>query len=182
MKIAIGSTNEIKVKAVEEAIRNYPDLQLAEVFSFSVPSGVSKQPLTLEETIQGARNRAAHAFTKCEGCKYSLGIESGISPAFGAQTGFVHICVCMIYNGSDYHMGLSTGFEIPPSILDLMVEDKMDLSEACFHSGITANPSVGHAEGLIGILTKGRLCRKEYTKQAIISAFVQIENYSWYAK
>ena len=41
---------------------------------------------------------------------------------------------------------------------------------------ITKKRKIGSGEGLIGILTKGRVSRKDYTKQAIRMAMVQIEN------
>jgi non-canonical (house-cleaning) NTP pyrophosphatase len=35
---------------------------------------------------------------------------------------------------------------------------------------------LGSAEGIIGVLTKGRLTRKEYVKQAITMALINLEN------
>lgn len=137
---------------------------------------------SLEETILGAKNRAKNAFGLCDPCSFSIGIESGLCKAVGTRSGFLHVCACCIYDGVHNYTGLSTGFEIPPLILDLMISQKMDLSQASFLCGITNNLNIGAAEGLIGILTKGRMDRKEYTKQCVITAFIQLENNHWYTQ
>jgi inosine/xanthosine triphosphatase len=180
MIIAVGTTNIIKIQAVEEVIKNYPQLATANVYSFSVPSEIAEQPLSLEEIILGAKNRARNAYAACTSCNYSFGIESGLLEASGTQTGFLEACICCIYDGNDYHIGLSCGFEIPPHILALVLDKNRDLSQACYESGITTNAKLGAAEGLIGILTKGRINRKEYTKQCVITALIQLENALWY--
>lgn len=180
MIIAIGTTNVIKVQAVEEVLVDYPTLAHAKLISVSVPSGISEQPLSLEEIIKGAKNRAKNAYDACSTCDYSFGIESGLFEAVGAQTGYLEACICCIYDGADTYLGLSCGFEVPPQILQLVLEKDRDLSQACHESGITKNPKLGSAEGLIGILSKGRVTRKEYTKQCIVTALIQLENEALY--
>ena len=181
MIIAIGSTNQAKVQALAEVIREYPILATAQIIPLSTPSKVSDQPLSLTETIEGAKNRAWGAFHACSGCTYGFGIESGMIEASGTQTGFFCVTVCSIYNGSDFHMGMSTGFEVPSPILKLMLEQKMDMTQACLEVGISQNTLLGAEEGLIGILTSGRIDRKDYTKECIITALVQLEHARWFA-
>ncbi len=180
MIIAIGTTNAIKIQAVEEVIRNYPQLAKAKVETFSVPSGIAEQPLSLEEIITGAKNRAKNAYDACGSCDYSFGIESGLFEANGTQTGFLEASICCIYDGVNSHIGLSCGFEIPPHILALVLDKNRDLAQACYEAGVTANSKLGAAEGLIGILTKGRINRKDNTKQCVTTALIQLENAAWY--
>lgn len=175
MKIAIGSTNPVKVQALEEALQGSHLFPKSQVHSCNVPSGISPQPMSLEETIQGAKNRAKNAFGSSSP-HLAFGIESGLCQAPGTKSGYLEACVCCIYNGTHYHTGLSCGFEVPPQLLTLILEHKMELAQACFHSGVSSNPNLGAAEGLIGLLTKGRITRKEYTKQAILMALLQLEN------
>ena len=66
MKINVGSTNQIKVDAVKEKILEYDFLKNAEITGIEVSSEVSDQPKTLEETIQGAMNRAKNSFQNCD--------------------------------------------------------------------------------------------------------------------
>lgn len=181
MTIAIGSTNKSKVQALGEVLRDYPSLAAANLVPVSVPSEVADQPLSMEETIRGAKNRAKNAFAACDACQFSFGIESGLMQAPGTQTGFFEGSICAIYDGEEYRIGVSCGFEVPPQILDLVLNKKMDLGQACYHFGITNNSSLGTSEGLIGILTKGRIDRKENTKQCIIAALVQLENANLYS-
>lgn len=182
MNVALGTTNSIKIQAVEEVIENYSQFANANVYSFSVPSEINEQPLSLEETILGAKNRAKNAYAACNSCNYSFGIESGLFEANGTQTGFLEACICCIYDGANYCTGMSCGFEIPPNILALVLDKNRDLGQACYESGITTNSKLGSAEGLIGILSKGRIDRKEYTKQCIITALIQLENALWYPR
>ena len=180
MILGVGTTNVIKIQAVEEVIKEYPQLAQAKIFSVAVPSEIAEQPLSLEEIITGAKNRARNAFNATHACTYGIGIESGLFKANGVQTGFFEACICCIHDGINYHLGLSCGFEIPPHILKLVLDKNRDLSQACYEAGITTNSKLGAAEGLIGILTKGRINRKEYTKQCIITALLQLENNSLY--
>jgi inosine/xanthosine triphosphatase len=176
MILAVGSSNRVKIEALEELIGEYPVLAASRVVSHEVSSDVSDQPLSLEETIRGAKTRAEKAFAATDGCRYAFGIESGLFEAPGSQSGFLEATVCAIYDGVQHAIGLSCGFEIPPSLLHLILHQKMDLNQACFHSGISTNPKLGASEGFIGLLTKGRLDRKKYTKQSITTALIQLEN------
>lgn len=180
MIVAIGSTNIIKIQAVEEVLNTYAQFVDAEIHAFSVSSEVAEQPLSLEEIITGAKNRAKNSYSSCAGCHYSFGIESGLFEAPGTQTGFLEACICCIYDSNTYYTGLSCGFEVPAPILKIILNKKSDLNQACNEAGITTNAQLGSAEGIIGILTKGRVNRKEYTKQCIITALIQVENASWY--
>lgn len=179
MFIAIGSTNEAKVLAVKEVISEFPSFKL-ETLSFDVPSDVSPQPLSLKETIQGAKTRAKNAFVECQRCKYSFGIESGLMEASETATGFLHVSVCSIFDGEKYYTGLSTGFELPPQILKLVLNKKLDLTQACLQSGISQNAKIGSTIGLIGVLSKGRVDRKQYSKECVHTAILQLENAEWY--
>lgn len=182
MIIAVGSTNEAKVFAVKEIVGSSPFFARVQVASIATNSDVSDQPLSLQETIQGAKNRAKSAFKKCEACSYSFGIESGLMKTSDVSTGFLHISVCCIYDGENYYTGLSTGFELPPQILELILTKKMDLGQACLYAGVSNNEKIGSTEGFIGVLTKGKVDRKEYSKQCITTAILQLENAEWYVR
>lgn len=174
MKLVIGSKNPAKVRAVKEIIQEYPSLTGSLVLPFNVSSGVADQPLSLEETIAGAKNRARKAFWECD---YSFGLESGLMAVVGSKTGYFDVCVCAIYDGQDYHLGLSSAWEFPnPAITKSMIEEGLDMSQAINQHGLTNNPKIGEEQGAIGLLTKGRLTRQEYTKQAIRMALIHIEN------
>jgi inosine/xanthosine triphosphatase len=173
MKINIGSKNKAKVEAVAEIFKEYPHLANATVISLEASSGISDQPKSLEETIQGAMNRAKGAWSDCD---YSIGLESGLMEVSLSKTGHMDVCACVIYDGKEFHLGLSSVWEFPDKkILDSILNEGLDMSQAINKAGLTKNPGIGSEEGAIGILTKGRLNRKEYTKQALRTALIHLE-------
>jgi len=171
MKIIVGSKNKAKVEAVAEIIQEYPHLAEATVEGVDAKSGVSEQPTSLDESIRGAMNRARSAFKECD---YSIGIESGLMKVPETKTGYMDVCACAIYDGKEFHLGLSSGWEYP-KIFDLVLGEGLDISEAVNRAGLTNNPGIGAEEGAIGIVTKGRLNRKEYTKQGLRMAFIHLD-------
>ncbi|KKU82819.1 MAG: hypothetical protein UY09_C0004G0010 [Parcubacteria group bacterium GW2011_GWA2_47_8] len=172
MNINVGSTNRIKIEAVREIIQDYPHLKDATVHGIDAPSSVADQPKSLEETIQGAMNRARGAF---KNCTYSFGLESGLMSVPKTKTGFMDVTVCAIYDGTEFYLGLSSAWEAPKEIVKYMVEEGLNMNDAAFKAGYTTNKTVGSAEGLVGIMTKGRLTRKAYTKEAIRTALIHLE-------
>jgi inosine/xanthosine triphosphatase len=172
MKINVGSTNQVKVEAVSEVVKEYEFLSEAKVLGIEVNSKISDQPKSLDETILGAMNRAKEAYTNCE---YSIGIESGIKKIPFTKTGYMEFSVCAIYDGKEHHLGLSPAFECPKEIVDVMFKENLNLSQACYKLGYTKNKNLGKSEGIIGILTKWRVTRKDYTKQAIFMAMIHID-------
>ncbi len=170
MKIIVGSTNPQKVNAVKEMISHYDFLSGAEVDGVSVDSGVSDQPQSIEETVQGAVNRAKAAFQDCD---YSFGIESGLIAV--PHTEIMELCAVAVFDGSNVKIGLSSAFEPPLKVVELMNQG-MNMQDASFHSGVTDNPEIGSAGGLISILTRNRLDRLSYTKQAVLMALIHVEN------
>ncbi|MBT2690521.1 DUF84 family protein [Bacillus sp. ISL-47] len=73
MKIIIGSKNPAKIMAVQTAFSDYE----AGIIPYDVPSGVSDQPFSDEETIKGAINRAFGAL-KIAGGQIGIGLEGGV--------------------------------------------------------------------------------------------------------
>ncbi len=180
--ITIGTTNKAKIQALKECIESLGTFSDYKMTSLSVPSGVADQPLTMAETIQGAKNRAYNAFTLSPvKPTYSFGVESGLVEAPGTQSGFLHLSLCCIYDGAQYYIGSSTGFELPKNVLKKIIEDRLNLTQACVTSGISSKKNLGEEEGLIGILTHGKINRMEYSKESIYAALIQIINKNLYS-
>lgn len=175
--IMIGTLNPTKIEAVKEVVETSPLFKDMKIDVCASASQVSEQPMSCAEIIAGAKNRAKNAF---KDCKYSIGLESGLMDAPGSNTGMIELCICAIYDGTHCAIGSSCGFELPPPVLRLIQEQGMDLGAAYLHAGLTNNPKLGSAEGAIGLLTRMRVTRKDYTKQAIEMALIQFENKSYY--
>jgi len=175
--IALGTKNKCKVSAVQKTLSLYPRLGKAEIVPRSVQTGVSEQPIGVETVATGARNRAEAAFKEIDVCDYAIGIESGLFK-LNDET-YYDVCVCSIFDGRSHKLGFSCAFEIPKKIMEF-VRKGNDLSQACNKANITSDESLGENQGLIGILTKGRVTREEYTIQAVKMACNFMENEKWF--
>lgn len=178
-KIIVGSKNEVKVSAVREVIADYKSLASAEVVATSVSSDVSNQPLSLEETIRGAKNRAKAAY---QSGSISIGLEGGLMkiPLSGQE--FMHISVCSIFDGEQHHLGISSAFRIPKSVSTLILEEGLDLNQAMKKCEFTENSQLGASEGTVGLFTNGRVPRKDYCKQSLTTALISIEQPQYFSK
>ena len=75
MNVVVGSKNPAKVEAVKTAfLDRWKD---AVILSVETESGVSKQPFSDEETIEGAINRANGALMR-EPADIGIGLEGGV--------------------------------------------------------------------------------------------------------
>jgi len=197
MLLVVASENPVKVRAVQELLSAYPLLNHAQVRNVHADSGVSEQPLSLDETVQGAITRAKSAylawcnpsgtnntntkdFSDCPDC-YSIGIEDGLMEVPHTKTGFMNVTCCALFDGKHIALGLSSCFEYPPKVTDYLIHHNLDVNQAFFKEKLTKNPTLGSAEGAIGLLTQGRLPRKEIIKQAVRMALIQLEKKEWYA-
>jgi inosine/xanthosine triphosphatase len=175
MKVLIATKNSAKIKAVKEVLKEYDLFQEVKIESKKADSGVAEQPKSLEETIKGAKNRAKKSFRNCN---FSIGIESGL---IKIENNFFDITVAVVFNGKKFSLGFSSSWQCPIEITQLIREEGLNMTQAACKCGLSIKNDLGDKEGLIGILTKKRITRKDYTKQALYMAFIPIENESLYA-
>ncbi|MDO8510872.1 MAG: inosine/xanthosine triphosphatase [Nanoarchaeota archaeon] len=172
MKIVIGSTNPTKIEAVKETISLYSFFKNAELAGVEAASEVSDQPMSRQEIMDGARNRARNAYHHIQ-CDYGIGLESGLDEFPFA--GKMQYTACAIYDGQNYYFGISSAFKCPEAIDKIMAEEGINLNDACYKLGLTQNPQVAKSEGVSGVLTKNRKTRKDHTKDAIMMAMIHVE-------
>lgn len=174
MKLNVGSKNKSKVEAVREAVEVYRDLfPQYEVVPVEIVIEEFGHPKDLEATVQGAIDRAKAAF---QDCSYSFGIEGGLMAVPQTKTGFMEVSVCAIYDGQNIHLGLSSAFEWPKKVFDLIVNQGLDGSQAVKASGLTTQDKIGADKGVINLLTKGNVNRKDVTKDSVVMALVHLIN------
>ena len=177
MIIAIGSKNPVKVGAVQGILSQHPFFQGAEFQYMEVPSGVGEQPFGDEEIRSGAQNRARAVFEAFPGCKYGIGIESGLVNIAGTGLFDTNVAVCSIYDGNTFFKpGWSPGFPIQSDIARLAREERIQLDTAAKRVGLTSNPRVGYSHGVISIYTQGRWDRKDLLEAAVDMAIIPIIN------
>lgn len=174
MKINVGSKNITKVQSVRDAVALYASIfPNAEVVGVEVNVELYGHPKTLEETVEGAKQRAIEAFKNCD---YSFGLEGGLMKAPETQSGFAEVSACIIYDGTRFFPGYSSFFEWPPAVTQFILEGKGDASQAFKKLGYTEHDKLGNQPGgIIGYLTKQRTTREQFMLESIKMAMIHLE-------
>ncbi|MCK5562517.1 MAG: inosine/xanthosine triphosphatase [Thermoplasmata archaeon] len=166
VKVAVGSDNEVKVRAVKNVFGMVFDN--LEVEMVPVSSGVQAQPWD-EETITGAQNRASGALEKSQDAHFGVGIEAGL---IENKTTGKHFDVqyCAIQDrGGRVTLGHGSGFYYPNLVFERV---KAGSTVGQVMSEFTSIDDIGHKQGAIGFLSKGLLSREALTEQAVLMALV----------
>lgn len=178
MVIYVGSKNPSKINAVERAIVDYEILKRSRVIGLDVNSGVRPQPMSWVEIFLGAERRAKEAAKIGGNCVASIGIESGLVKV-SKRDAYINLCAVVVKRDGKYFYGSSQGFQMPKKIMNHVLRGK-DLSEASHTAKVTTSRNIGSVDGLIEILTGGRISRYDYTIAALKVAFINFENKGLY--
>lgn len=153
MKIAIGSTNPVKVRAVKNIARKiFPG---AKFVSLEVASGVPAQPRGDKQTQRGAINRA-RAARKIADADWGVGLEAGIiENEFGTMT-----CawVAIVDRRGRVGIGGSTNLLLPRQVA-ARLKRGVELGDAM--DEFAKIRGVKRKMGAIGVLTKGLFDRRQ---------------------
>jgi len=170
MKICVGSNNPVKVGAVRNAFEQYyPE---CEVIGKKVDSGIAEQPMSEEETVRGATNRAHAAL---EYADLGVGLEGGVTTINGVMFECAW-CVIVDKNGKK-GMGGGLYFELPPIVAD-KIRTGGELGPIM--NELTGEDNVKEKSGAIGIFTKGKLDRKTAYVQLVTSALIKFVSPEWF--
>ena len=116
-RIVVASGNPVKVNATRSGFqRMFPDTDF-ELVMVSVDSGVSHQPMTEAETLQGAENRAKEAARSVAQADFWVGIEGGIEDLADGMLAYAWIVVC---SDGPTGKGRTGGFLLPESVAQLV--------------------------------------------------------------
>ncbi|MBA4493819.1 DUF84 family protein [Paenactinomyces guangxiensis] len=151
MKVAVGSKNGTKVGAVEKAFQHLN----ATILPVSVPSGVPDQPLSDEETIQGAMNRARNARKEME-ADIGVGLEGGV-----VQTAHgLFLCNWGALTDRNGIQVMAGGARIKlPDEFFIPLKKGKELSFVM--EQYTNQKNIGTNQGAVGIFTHGYVERQE---------------------
>lgn len=164
--MGIGSTNQVKVAAVDQAFRLYHE-ELS-FLPLDVPSGVNPFPMSESETLTGAINRARAVKAARPDLDYSVGIESGVCELDGVK--FVRSYAAVIHQGV-LGLGSSAAYEAPKPIIS-QIDPTSDLSRQLIED-ILGRREVLSQEGIIGVLTERRLSRASILRDAVVCALTR---------
>ncbi len=172
--IIVASQNPVKIEA---ALSGFQAMFPAEEFvarGVNVTSGVSVQPMSDGETLQGALNRASRARDLVPLADYLVGIEGGIEEHADGMVAFAWIVVC---SNEITGKGRSAAFYLPKSISTLVRQGK-ELGEA--DDIVFQRSNSKQDNGAIGILTGDAVDRTSLYKMAVIMALVPFRNQDLY--
>ncbi|MDW7693148.1 inosine/xanthosine triphosphatase [Flammeovirgaceae bacterium SG7u.111] len=176
MRIVIGSKNPVKINAAATGFSLVFD-KLEKAEGVNVPSGVSDQPMSSEETLLGARNRASNTKKMEPEADFWVGIEGGIDVnAQGEMEVFAWVVV-LAKNGMEGKAKTAVFF-LPPKVEEL-INEGMELGEA--DDLVFKRTDSKKKGGSVGILTKGIIDRERYYREAVVLALIPLMNEELYA-
>jgi inosine/xanthosine triphosphatase len=183
--IIVASQNPVKIQAVREGFSRMFPGERYQFQGISVPSGVSVQPITSAETLQGAYNRACNARACAPKSAYWVGIEGGIEEtseaahlsilpgAAGEESSMVAFAWVVVLAGQQIGKGRTGVFFLPPRVADLVRQGK-ELGEA--DDIVFGRSNSKQENGAVGLLTGNIIDRAAFYEQAVILALIPFSN------
>lgn len=170
-KIVVASENPVKINATLTGFQKMFPNEEFEAIGVAVQSGVRDQPLSDDETYQGALNRADNAQKHTPKADFFVGLEGGLEEKDSDMEAFAWIVVKT--TAGIYSKGRTGTFFLPPPVTALIREGK-ELGEA--DDIVFKQNNSKQAGGAVGILTDGVVDRAGYYTQAVIFALIPVKN------
>ncbi|WP_077619113.1 DUF84 family protein [Bacillus sinesaloumensis] len=151
LRVAIGTENPAKVSAIKDGFKGIE----ASFIQTSVSSGVSAQPFSDKETIQGAINRGIFALEK-EDTDLGLGLEGGV-----VETEFgMFLCNWGAIVAKESEPIIAGGARILlPQEIAKEIRGGLELGDVM--EAFTRQKDIRKSEGAIGIFTNNYVNRKD---------------------
>ena len=184
MKVLIASVRAPKVNGVQRAFRKLSHISPFNDLVFEplqIESGVKATPLSIDELMTGARQRAETAFetagSKSEETILSVGVEGGL---YVSQTRvFLQSWAC-VYDGKQFSFGSSGSIEIPQALSDAVVRDGGDLGKVI--DIFAEQNDVRSNQGTWGILSGDLITREDSFELATLNALAPFFNKKMYER
>ena len=171
MQVVVASLNPAKISAVEDAFRTrFADADL-ELLPLAVESGVSDQPRSDRETLQGACRRMQHSRRERPEADFWVGLEGGVEVIGGQLMAFAWIAVQG--RTGRISQARSVTLPLPPAIKEL-VDAGLELGVANDRVFSTCNSK--QKGGAYGLLTEGLHTRESVYSQAVTIALTPFVN------
>lgn len=173
-KIVVASLNPVKAEAVLGAfVRLFPGEDFT-VETVSVPSGVSVQPMTDQETCQGAQNRARRAREARPDADFWAGVEGGCEIQEGELAAFAWV---EVLSREREGKARTAAFRLPPEVQKL-VEAGLELGDA--DDQVFGKSNSKQQNGAVGLLTGNVETRTSLYEQAVVLALIPFKNPTLY--
>lgn len=176
MRVAVGSLNEVKIKAVRNSFEKFFGKVAVEPISINAPP----QPIGFHETLRGAVSRASEAL-RLSGAEYGVGLEAGLIKVPHSITGYVDQHICAIMDQDErITLGFSMAFEFPREVIEKLLAGRAGEAEEIMEE-ISGIKGIGEKCGAIGYLSRGEIVRRSLCEQAVISALIPRINHRLYS-
>lgn len=174
-RVCIATKNPVKINAVKDAFKKMFSSESFEFVGIAAPTGVSDQPMSDEETFQGAKNRAEFSKMNHSNFEFWVGIEGGIEFRADEMSAFAWI---FVLTNDRLSKSKSGTFYLPEKIKKLVISGK-ELGEA--DDIIFGESNSKQKSGAVGLLTGNLIDRKKLYEQAVILALIPFRNEKLYA-
>ncbi|GGE55214.1 NTPase [Pullulanibacillus camelliae] len=165
LKIGIGTLNPAKINAV----KRWGEDNHMVVEGFSVPSGVSAQPMGDEETLEGAMNRA-QAVLETSDADFGMGLEGGVD-CIGED---IFLCNWGALVDRSGLVLTASGARIPlPQRFKKELVGGKELGDII--DDFAKQTNVRKNQGTIGIFTNGLITREDMFHHVVMLLFGQYD-------
>jgi len=170
--IAIASQNPVKIEATRVGFEKMFPVQEFSIRGESTPSEVSDQPMTDEETLTGANNRAENIAQRVTDADYCVGIEGGLQKR---EEDEMEAFAWIVVRRKDGKVGKSrTGtFSLPEQMVRLINQGE-ELGRA--DDIVFGQTNSKQKNGTVGNLTGNVITRSTYYSEAVVLALIPFKN------
>lgn len=168
--VIVASQNPVKIAAVKAGFDALFTKETFTVEGISVDSGVPDQPFSNQETLTGARQRAANARLVRPDADYIAGVEGGLEETAEGMEAFAWV---VIDDGERQGISRTATFYLPQRVIQLIHEGH-ELGTA--DDIVFKKNNSKQDTGSVGILTGDVVTRTTYYKQAVILALIPFHN------
>lgn len=169
-RVYVASINPVKLTAAKHGFKLMFPNEDFEILSLKNQVIIASQPMTEEETLQGALRRAKNIRDLAPDGDYWVGIEGGCEDKPGGMTAFAWV---VALNSSRCGRGRSGEFLLPEKVAAL-VRQGVELGEADDQVFSRNNSKQGN--GAIGLLTDNAIDREGLYVPAVIFALIPFKN------
>ena len=173
LKVIIASKNPVKIQAVKNGFKKMFKIKKFEFDSIKADSQIGDQPISDEQTLQGAINRIKSI--EKNKADYWVGIEGGVEAKGKEMEAFAWVVVKDKLG--KIGKGRTGTFYLPPQIISLIKQGK-ELGEA--DDIVFGIKNSKQKMGSVGILTHRIVDRTDYYTHAVIMALIKFVNEEFY--
>ncbi|EKD56251.1 MAG: hypothetical protein ACD_58C00247G0002 [uncultured bacterium] len=173
LKIVVGSKNPVKIGAVESAFVKM--MGECEIIGVSVSSGVPDMPMSFDEIVTGAKNRAQAAI-ELVGADYGVGLEGGMDDSNLGT--FLMGFVAIVDKQGAWGYSIGGGLYMPDKIVKIVKNSGRELGDVM--DELRGLQNTKQHEGCVGYFTDNLIDRKESFEKPTISALSRFKKKEWF--